>query len=454
MAYSPRFSVPALSEPHKILLDQLEQRQSEVATAMRRAVLTVVPDYAASGEPDLLGEVQGHALEHVRTFISSARAGRPPEDAELEFVRERALQRERGGMPLAALLHAYRLGMREVWGVLAELAARENAPAQTLMEITAVAMAYTDAISLAVTDAYSRTAARRRGDLERERRDLLEDLLAGHDVGARADELGIDRRLPLAVVVAGSPPTSVPRSGAAVPGPSGSRREDTLEHETLRRAARAIERQAASAPRSAFVVLHHGRVVAVAPIGRGGIADLRNRVARALGALARAGHDGLAAGISLPVTTLAGAGQGYAEAGSALRHAPAGTVVALGDVRLLDYLLENAGPTARRIVPDWVPSLDPDLVATLRTFAAMDLNATRTAPALNLHPNTVRYRLDRVRELTNRDPRRFLDLVDLLSAVALAGAPAFSPPPNSPGAARAGAQDGRGEPQREGQPVA
>jgi len=412
--------VPALLEPHKALLDGLERQESAVATAMRRAVLTAVPDYAASGEPELLAEVQRHALEHVRAFVSSARRGRPPDDLELDFVRERAVQRERDELPLAALLHAYRLGMREVWSALAELAARENAPPQTLMEVTAVAMAYTDAISLAATDAYSRTAQRRRGDLERERRDLLEDLLAGREVKARADDLGIDRSLPLAIVVAGPSPTSVPRSGAAVPGPSGSRQVDTVEHETLDRAARAIERQAASAPRPAFVVLHHSRVVAVAPIGRGGIADLRNRVARALSALARAGHDGLAAGISLPITTLAGAGQGYAEAGSALRHAPAGTVVALSDVRLLDYLIESAGSTAKRIVPDWLARLDPDLIATLRTFAAMDLNATRTAPALNVHPNTVRYRLDRVQELTNRDPRRFLDLVDLLTAVALA----------------------------------
>jgi DNA-binding PucR family transcriptional regulator len=168
------------------------------------------------------------------------------------------------------------------------------------------------------------------------------------------------------------------------------------------------------------VVLHHGSVVAVAPIGRGGIADLRNRVARALGALARAGHDGLAAGISLPVTTLAGTGQGHVEARSAHRHAPAGTVVALADVRLLDYLIENAGSTARRIAPDWATRLEPDLIATLRTFAAMDLNATRTAPALSVHPNTVRYRLDRVQQLTGRDPRRFLDLIDLLTAIAVA----------------------------------
>ncbi len=408
-----------LSTTHNELLSLLEQRESELAAAMRRVVLSEVADYPASGEPELLAEVQQHSLEHVRAFIASARNGRPPADQELDFVRDRAVRREREGIPLAALLHAYRLGMREVWSAMAELTARENAGPQTLMDLTVVAMTYTDAISLAVTDAYTRATQRRRGDIERERRDLLEDLLVGRDVQARAEDLGIDLRVPLAIVVAGAPQTRAPRSGAAVPGPSGAREDTTVDHETLRRAALAIERQAASAPRPAFVVLHHGSVVAVAPTGRGGIADLRNRVARALGALARSGHDGLAAGISLPVTTLTGASQGHAEARSAQRHAPAGTAVALADVRLLDYLIENADPTAQRIAPDWATHLEPDLVATLRMFAAMDLNATRTAPALNVHPNTVRYRLDRIQQVTGRDPRRFLNLVDLLTAIAV-----------------------------------
>jgi sugar diacid utilization regulator len=166
-------------------------------------------------------------------------------------------------------------------------------------------------------------------------------------------------------------------------------------------------------------VLYHGHVVAIAPIGRGAIADLRNRVARALSALARAGHDRLAAGISLALTTLADAAHAHVEATRALRHAPAGTVVALSDVRLFDYLIEHAGATALRIVPEWASTLSPELVATLRTFAAHDLNAAQTAPALNVHANTVRYRLDRVQALTARDPRRFVDLVDLLAAVAL-----------------------------------
>lgn len=420
MVDCPAFTVATLSTSHNELLDAFELHESAVAAAMRRAVLAEVPDYPASGDPNLLAEVQQHSLAHIRAFLASARLGHLPQGADLDFVGDRAVEREQAGIPLAAVLHAYRLGLREIWGALVELARQADTPQETVLEVTALAIAYTDAISLAVTNAYANAAQRRRGDLERRRRDLLEDLLAGVEVDGRDEQLGIDLRLPLAVVVAGPPSTTSPRSGAAVPGPRGRPSEKALDHETLRRTAHAFERQAGSAPRSAFVVLHHGRVVAFAPIGRGGMADLRSRIGRALGALARAGHNSLAAGISLPLTTLADAAHGHIEATRALRHAPAGTVVALSDVRLLDYLIEHAGATARRIVPDWASHLDTDLVATLRVFAANDLNVSKTAPALNVHPNTVRYRLDRVRSVTGRDPRRFLDLVDLLAAVALA----------------------------------
>jgi len=413
------FSGAPLLASHNELLEQFERREGTAATAMRRAVLAEVPSYPESGEPGYPGEVQQHALEHVRAFIACARRGSPPADSELEFVRERAVQREREGVELADLLHAYRVGLREVWRALVQLAGGEEAPADTVLAVTAFALAYTDAISIAAADAYARTAQRRRADVERERRDLLEDLLAGRDVDGRAEELGFDLRPPFAVVVAGPPATDTPRSGAAVPGPAGSPLDEPASPETLRRAARALERQAGSAPRSAFVVLHHGQVVTLAPIGRGGIADLRSRIARALSTLARAGEDALAAGISLPVSALAGAAHGHIEATQAQRHAASGTVVALGDVRLLDYLIEHAGETAHRIVPAWAAELTPELVATLRTFAANDLNVARTAPALNVHANTVRYRLDRIADMTGRNPRRFLDLVDLLAAIAL-----------------------------------
>lgn len=420
MAETPVFSRIFLSASHKALLDAFEQRGGSVAAAMTRAVLAEVGSYPASGEPGLPEEVHKHSLEHVRCFVACARQGRPPQDGELEFVRDRALRRERDGMPLAALLHAYRIGLREVWRALVSLAGESEAQRDTALEVTAFALAYTDAISVAAADAYTRATERRRADVERERRDLLEDLLAGREVDRRAEELGVDLHAPLAVVVAAPPPTAAPRSGAAVPGRAQPAPARPPDPDTLQRAARAFERQASSGPQAAFVVLHHGKVVALAPIGRGGIADLRNRIARALSALARAGHDRLAAGISLPVSTLAGTAHGYIEATRAQRHAPAGTVVALSDVRLLDYLVEHAGETAHRMVPAWTATLTDELVGTLRTFAANDLNVARTAPALNVHPNTVRYRLDKVAALTGRNPRRFLDLVDLLTTIALA----------------------------------
>ena len=71
-------------------------------------------------------------------------------------------------------------------------------------------------------------------------------------------------------------------------------------------------------------------------------------------------------------------------------------MVALQDVALLDYLASGADDTARRMVP-------------------------AGAQRLTVHPNTVHYRLGRVATLTGRDPRRFDDLAELLTALRLLG---------------------------------
>ena len=57
------------------------------------------------------------------------------------------------------------------------------------------------------------------------------------------------------------------------------------------------------------------------------------------------------------------------------------------------------------------------LAETLRAYADCDLNVARAAELLNVHANTVHYRLRRVQELTGRDPRRFSELVELTTAL-------------------------------------
>jgi DNA-binding PucR family transcriptional regulator len=95
--------------------------------------------------------------------------------------------------------------------------------------------------------------------------------------------------------------------------------------------------------------------------------------------------------------------------------------VALEEVGLLDYLAAGADEGVRRVLPAGAERLAAagTLVTTLRAYADCDLNVMRTAEQLVVHPNTVHYRLRRAAELSGRDPRRFNDLVELLTALRL-----------------------------------
>jgi sugar diacid utilization regulator len=124
------------------------------------------------------------------------------------------------------------------------------------------------------------------------------------------------------------------------------------------------------------------------------------------------------AGISLPVTSLGDpVVQAHREALQALALAAPGQVVRLSDLSLFDYLVATADETSRRLAPRGLPAVDGVLRSTLDAYASADLNAERAAQRLAVHPNTVHYRLGRVRRLTGRDPRRLPDLVELMAGL-------------------------------------
>ena len=76
----------------------------------------------------------------------------------------------------------------------------------------------------------------------------------------------------------------------------------------------------------------------------------------------------------------------------------------IGDV-LLEYQLTRDSD-ARPLLAGLLDPLgrNPDLVRTLETYLAHDLDRRGTAAALHVHPNTLDYRLKRVAELTGLDP--------------------------------------------------
>jgi sugar diacid utilization regulator len=99
-------------------------------------------------------------------------------------------------------------------------------------------------------------------------------------------------------------------------------------------------------------------------------------------------------------------------------------VMHFGDIELMEFLVRRPDAAAQRLIPTWAGRLKQAdgsksgaLSRTIRQFAACDLNVKRTARDLNLHTNTVYFRLNHVRKLTGIDPRSYLGLSLLLTTL-------------------------------------
>lgn len=69
--------------------------------------------------------------------------------------------------------------------------------------------------------------------------------------------------------------------------------------------------------------------------------------------------------------------------------------------------------------PSALLALGADLEQTVMTFVSCDLNMSETSRHLYLHRNSLLYRIDRIRELTGFDIRRFADAVTVWTALLL-----------------------------------
>ncbi|MGH8774831.1 MAG: PucR family transcriptional regulator [Jiangellaceae bacterium] len=163
-----------------------------------------------------------------------------------------------------------------------------------------------------------------------------------------------------------------------------------------------------------------------APPGSGDGAQLRTVLARVEPGLGRGSR--LVVGLSavVPPDALAGAldGARHAWRAASLRGG-AVTVMTADDVTSHVLLLAAVPDDVRRTFADRLlrTVLDHDarhaseLVPTLRAFLDADGSWSRCATALHVHVNTVRYRIGRIEQLTNRDLARTEDRVDLFLAL-------------------------------------
>lgn len=278
---------------------------------------------------------------------------------------------ERGaGRSLEALLSAYRTGARIAWRRTVEAGVEAGLDPQDLYALGEAIFAYIDELSAESADGYAEELSREASERSRRVRALIRALLArpqsAVEVASAAGELG----------------WSVPERVAVVVGPPhiAGRLDARLETVDL-------------------VAELDGEAVAVLadPTAPG----LRER-------LARAGRDGTILGLGPAVApaeaavsaTRARAARSLGEDGGV-----SGPLVIAGD-HLPALLLRRDGALARDLATDVLgplagetPASAEKLRATLRAWLDEQGRVEAVARALDVHPQTVRYRLGRLRDL-------------------------------------------------------
>jgi hypothetical protein len=394
-----------LADLAPLLVDELDAMTDRLVDLLLRSE-PAYRELVDSGATEFRGSVRANLELGLASLIGAASgSGRATLAGAREVGRRRAAQ----GLPLEAVLRAYRLGGQVTWETLLAVSRIGGSEHDALLlEVAGSVWRTNDAECSAVAEGYREEQRRLDGVDEAARQQVLDGLLDGRGddpafVRSASQQLAVPLTGRLVVVVALPDEDGAP---ALDPPPCAA---------LLRRGVRSVW-----GARS-------GAQVGVVALGSGTAGDVM--------AWLRA-ETGGPVGVSSVVEDAAAVGCAYRLAETAARTLPAGArrVVTI-DERLPEALLSNSPEISSRLVGQSLGGLLalPEeervvLLDTLAAFLASDGSPTRAADELYCHRNTVMHRLRRIESVTGRkltDPRsRLLWQLALLGAEGLVTASA------------------------------
>lgn len=369
------------------LLEELDDVVDEVAREIeRREPVYGSVDLVAA--PDLRTANRDNIAVSLRHFAHGTRVDLAPPQAT---GRLRAAQ----GIPLAAVLRAYRIGTGVLWDRL-QAQAIDGESSRELLAMASQLWTLVDDYSQALTASYQETMAERARRDVRARDAALDALLAGQlPSGPRLWNCATLLRLPhagtYAVVAAWSPTHDEALSGIG----------ETLDAIGVRSAWRfQLDRQVGIvALTQTFTIERLGGVVAQRGSGRAGISAPYDHLEATAEALRQAQLACVAAEPEKnPVVR-------YNTAAVAVLLASAPEVAATLTTSVLGPVLD-------------LPQVDRDLLLnTMRRWFDAGGEPAATAKQLFCHRNTVRLRINRILELTGRELSSPVDATEIYLAL-------------------------------------
>jgi hypothetical protein len=338
-----------------------------LADGIIEAVRAASPIYG-----EVFGSPEGMALrlgveQAIRAFLDAVERGERPGRETDELWRMLGEAEYQAGRSLEDLRAAFRSGIRAAWRGAAEVATRAGVSAPATISLAEAIFVYGDELAADVVEGYLRIQSDHAGERERRRRRLAAALLdpAGHDpeTVARAAELAqwpLPRELAV-VAVGGEDPAALARrlDLDVLSGSDGAGPWLVLPDPDAPGRRAAVDRALA------------GESAAVGPTVPFAVAHRSLRWAR------------------LALAVVAG------------RDQPVRAVDHLADLILLQDR-ELAGLLVRsRLAPlDDLPAGEHDrLTETLAAWLAHQRHTPAVARELHVHPQTVRYRVAKLRQL-------------------------------------------------------
>ncbi len=342
-------------------------------------------------------------------FAAALGEGRLPDEARVASFRDSAARRAEEGPPLDAVVNAYFIGARVALTELVGAAGPPDSPGVNALH--GLTLEYLRLVTGAVSSGYVQELQTSAGERHSVRQQLLAGVLAGDPFRA-AEEAGVV--LPAEYVVLG-----------LVLGPHPDERRPGVDpsvaaRRKLRRVRTALDHHSRGA--SLHTLTADGGLVLLPYDGVPGAGPGRERDA-ASAVVARLRQ---AAGAPVTCAVLTASPTAVVDAAPVATELAALAVASgrpeglyrLADLAL-DHQLSRPGPAADHLASLLSPLEEhPELLETLRAYLRAACDRQVAASRLQVHPNTVLYRLRKVAELTGLNAAQAADLPTLHAALA------------------------------------
>ncbi|WKG03977.1 CdaR family transcriptional regulator [Mycolicibacterium sp. HK-90] len=381
------------------LVDYLRGQSSQIGDLLAQRYREEIVEYRSLPEGFIDQDVAPTAANNLETMLQALTDdSADPDNNRFDVFRDSAVRRFHQGVPMQALLHAYRLWGHTVWE---QVLKAPRATPEARLAAAGKIMQHVDVVSTVVAQAYLEESSGVIQDREILRRDLLEALIAGtaaQRIERLSGKFGLVADAKHAVVI------------------MRHRRLGYAEPSSLRESLRTVRAHLhPDAGQSVLTGVRDEEIVAIYPVqARDHLDTLRQQA----NAMARESPD-YHVGVSRSHLGLASIPTAYLEAQNAVQTAAAGNEsrAYIYSDALLDRIVREC--TLRNtLIEDTLTPLqqydtehDSNLVATLRAYIASAFNLTRASASLVVQPNTVRYRLHRIAELTGHDPFSAEDVI-------------------------------------------